>query len=176
MRPHQKVSLEREETGQFSGDIFVKFPRIQTQFHLRKGPVQYNKLLEKNRQARTMSPCFSFFYDSHHGCSATLAVFAPSAPQYTSPRYFCSSSKPPLSPNWITLLFFFYSNIITILGERPLSSPSKRQELKSSCFRLCYHGWYLSRRQKRAHSNLCSSLLSPGFAEEQNCHPFEGNI
>lgn len=48
--------------------------------------------------------------------------------------------------------------------------------LRSSHFKLCFHGWCLSRRQKRADSIPGSSPLSPGFAEEQNCHPFGGNI
>lgn len=140
--------MEREETSQFSGDIFVKFPRIQMQFGLRKGPVQYNKLLEKNRRVKTMSLCVFFASESHIMVALPLPDFIPSGPQCISPSYFCSSPKPPLSPNWIMLLSFFCSNIITHLGELPRSSLSKTYGLCTEEFMLqTVLSWTMSKQE-----------------------------
>lgn len=141
--------MEREETGQFSGDIFVKFPRIQMQFGLRKGPVQYNKLQEKNRRVRTMSLCVFLASESHNTVALPLANFTPLAPQCSSPSYFCSSLKPPLSPNRFILLSFFHSNIITLLGELPPSSLSKTYGLCTEEFMLqLVLSWMMSKQER----------------------------
>lgn len=106
------------------------------QFGLRKGPVQYNKLLEKNRRVRTMSLCVFLASENHITVFLTLPGFTLSAPQCISPSSFCLSPKPPLSPYWIILLSFFHLKIITHLGELSLSSLSKTYGLCTEEFML----------------------------------------
>ena len=95
-----------------------------------------------------MSLCVFLASESHVMVALPLPDFTPSAPQCVSPSSFCSSPKPPLSPNWIILLPFFHSNIITHLGELPLSSLSKTYGLYVEEFMLqTVLSWTMSKQE-----------------------------